>query len=87
MHFVKDTISSSDCDKMSQNNYLQQSELAPRLKKSSKLNRKKGFQIISSTKKKKNIYIYIYIYIHSKNTFIFQEMKHSSSEIKELLIF
>ena len=84
MHFVKDTISSSDCDKMSQNNYLQQSELAPRLKKSSKLNRKKGFHIISSSKKK---YIYIYIYIHSKNTFIFQEMKHSSSEIKELLIF
>ena len=84
MHFVKDTISSSDCDKMSQNNYLQQSELAPRLKKSSKLNRKKGFHIISSSKKKN---IYIYIYIHSKNTFIFQEMKHSSSEIKELLIF
>ena len=83
MHFVKDTISSSDCDKMPQNNYLQQSELAPRLKKSSKLNRKKGFHIISSSKKK----IYIYIYIHSKNTFIFQEMKHSSSEIKELLIF
>ena len=85
MHFVKDTISSSDCDKMSQNNYLQQSELAPRLKKSSKLNRKKGFHIISSSKI--YIYIYIYIYIHSKNTFIFQEMKHSSSEIKELLIF
>ena len=59
MHFVKDTISLSDCDKMSQNNYLQQSELAPRLKKSSKLNRKKGFHIISSSKKK-NIYIYIY---------------------------